>query len=274
VRVEPAFEQGARGRIFRIRFEPEAGSVRGCVLCVPAFGEEMNKSRHVVAAAARDLAAAGFVVEVADLYGCGDSEGSLADATIEGWLEDLATQARRLADRSSAAVHLIGLRAGGLLATALAARLGDSAGDLVLWQPVARGRQVLTDFLRLRAAAGLFASGAARETADGLRERLRAGECLEVAGYPLGPELASGLEGLSLVEIFPGARNVRWIEIARAASGEPTPAVRKVVDAWRGRGARVAVEPLHGPPFWSAAELEDCPGLGPRTVARLEGAVP
>ena len=314
-RIDAGFAPGARGRVFRVRFLPVGVPVRGAVLFVHAFGEEMNKARHVVAHAARQLAARGFMVEVPDLYGCGDSEGTLALASVDGWLVDLASRAHALAASVDGPVHLWGLRAGALLAAALAQRLGDrpspgSEGEgalgqgslrqrgpgqggpaqgspgqsspeqrgrgrastgqsaLLLWQPVLRGPQVLGDFLRLRSVAALF-DGGTRESVDSLRARLANGETLEVAGYLLTPELATGLEALSMSELQPGRRPVHWFQISRDGQQPIPQAAGDVIKAWRAHGAQVQTVPVAGPAFWSAAELEDCPALIDATTAAL-----
>jgi exosortase A-associated hydrolase 2 len=134
-------------------FHPAQGDVvRGRVVYVHPFAEEMNKSRRMAARGARALAAAGFSVLQIDLHGCGDSSGDFGDASWQGWIDDVLRASRWLggrdADHAAAPLWLWGLRAGCLLAAAAAARL-DEACNFCFWQPVTAGRQQLQQFLRL-----------------------------------------------------------------------------------------------------------------------------
>ena len=47
--------------------------------------------------------------------------------------------------------------------------------------------------------------------------------------------------------------------------------IRRVVDGWIARGARVAVHCVAGPRFWSTPELAECPELVARTTAVWTG---
>ena len=83
--VQNAFFLPARGgHCFCVYRRPSRGVSRGVVLHLPAFGDEMNKSRVMTARGARAFAAQGFGVLQVDLLGCGDSDGVLADATLAG----------------------------------------------------------------------------------------------------------------------------------------------------------------------------------------------
>ena len=90
-----SFEPFASGPRLRCIAEPVRGTVRGVVLLLPPFAEEMNKSRRMCALLARGLAADGWRVVRIDLFGCGDSAGSLRDASWEQWCDDLRTELHR-----------------------------------------------------------------------------------------------------------------------------------------------------------------------------------
>ena len=68
-----------------LHMPPDARPASGWVVHVPAFAEEMNKSRAMVSRQARALAARGYAVVVPDLYGTGDSAGELREATWALW---------------------------------------------------------------------------------------------------------------------------------------------------------------------------------------------
>ncbi len=249
--------------------------LRGLVLQVHAFAEEMNKSRRMCARQARALAAQGFAVLQLDLHGCGDSAGEFGQTSWMGWLDDVLWAAKQLRARadpqgSGVPMWLWGHRVGALLASAAAARLAEMGQPchLLLWQPVTQGALALKQFLRLRAAAGLLDSTEPREGPDALLKRLRAGETLDVAGYALAPALALGLEGARL-EPGPMPGRVVWLELSHAEPPTPSPAAVQAAARWQAAGWSVEQDTVRGPAFWQTTEIEDAPALLEATSMRL-----
>lgn len=256
------FVPGDSGPRFRLVSEPADGALRGTVVFVHAFAEEMNKSRRMAARMARLLAGDGWRVVQRDLFGCGDSAGDFGDATWAHWQHDLDDELARLDDGLPA--WLWCQRAGTLLAPSALARRASL--NLLLWQPVVSGAQHLQQFLRLHAGARIVGS-AADGSAPSPRQTLRDGASVEVGGYRLHPELAAGMEQASfdLPASWPG--RVVWLEV----SGDDVPALSpqgvRTVDALRARGIRVAAEAVGGPPFWQTQEIEECDALLDRSLA-------
>lgn len=266
----PEFLPGRRARLHAVHHRPAAGvPVRGAVLCVAPFAEEMNKSRRMQALAARRLAADGWGVLIVDLYGTGDSEGDFADARWEVWLDDLAACARLLQARHPGPLVLWGLRTGALLAAELASSGTLALAALLYWQPVVAGDLALTQFLRLRLAAGLM--DGSKETAAGLRECLNAGESLEIAGYELHPALAAALERSRLLPP-PAGVPVLWLELVPEAGRPPAAVGQKLVADWRARGHVVHCETVIGDAFWATQEIAVAPALGEATARLLTAA--
>jgi exosortase A-associated hydrolase 2 len=225
----------------------------------------MNKSRRMSARLARRLAQRGWRVVQRDLRGCGDSAGEFRDARWADWLDDLRAE---LDTAPPGPLWLWGVRAGALLAAALAQRRPDA--NLLLWQPVANGAQHLQQFLRLHAGARIVGASKGSETTPA--QALRAGAMVEVGGYELGPALAGGLEQarLELPAGFGG--RVVWFEISPDLPAEPSPAARRVVERLAESGIAVTLEALSGPPFWQTQEIEDCDVLLERSLAGIEAA--
>ncbi len=262
------FIDGRAGRLFCVGALHAPGERKGTrFLLVPPFAEEMNKSRHVLAALCRRLADAGHDVLMPDLYGTGDSEGDFGDATLETWRSDLDTAITHLG--GGEALGVVGLRSGALLATDLASR--RTLASLTLLHPQTDGRQQLTQMLRLRLAAGLMGGGE-RETATQLRQRLAEGETLEIAGYRLSAELASGLESLVLAGMPPTtAARVDWIEVAPQPERPLMPASQRVIDAWAHHGVAVDGAVVACDPFWATQEIAPCAAIVDATAPRLIG---
>ena len=200
-------------------------AVRGALLFVHPWAEEMNKSRRAVAVGSRALAREGWAVLRIDLFGCGDSAGEFGGATWSTWLNDVALAARWLGDRFGIIPWLWGLRAGSLVIADYLATGGAGKGVL-LWQPVISGRQHLTQFLRLKLANEMLGNVAERTGMQQLRDRIANGEDIEVAGYRLSEELASGLERSELA-FAPEAGRVLWLEVSSDDVPKLSPASEK-----------------------------------------------
>lgn len=234
--------------------------VRGIVVHLPAFAEEMNRCRRMVAVQARELARIGYAVLLIDLLGCGDSSGESGDASWSDWLADAELAIGWMRSRWEAPLWLWGLRAGCLLAAEVAARHANAS--LLLWQPPATGRSVLQSFLRLK-AAGLLAAGdgGGKRVVDELRQQLAEGRPIEVAGYVISADLALGLERAVLDPGEGGGRPAAWLEITARDNPALLPASLPVLQRLTQRGWSVRTEAVKGPSFWQTTETEVAPQL-------------
>lgn len=266
---------GGTGRRFALLHEPEGPPSR-LVVHVHAFAEEMNKSRHMVAAQARALASDGALVLLPDLMGCGDSDGELREAGWEAWVDDVASACARAeraileARRSVGPVErwLWGHRAGALLAAETAQRLRDG-WNLLLWQPVLQGQLALQQFLRADAAAAILAKDRPANK-GGAKALLAAGQMAEVAGYELAPKLTSGF-ARSHLQPPHHAMRLEWLEVSLQGSSAVFPATVAGLQAWRSAGWTVRHHIVPGPAFWQATELEQAPHLLEATRAAVMG---
>ncbi|NMG63888.1 hydrolase 2, exosortase A system-associated [Azoarcus indigens] len=239
---------------FCVAWQPPAGVVRrGAVVHVPAFAEEMNKSRRMVALQARAWAEQGWTVLVPDLRGCGDSAGDSGDASWDDWLEDVRRAFDWTRAQGNGPVWLWGLRHGALLATAAAMRFGLACG-LYLWQPVANGKQHLQQFLRLQSMAHVVGK-AKDERAPGPDQILQAGGLVEIAGYRLSPALAEGMRAATLT-LPPTARSLCWLQLGPGDDAGPTPAAERLSRACEEAGRGFMFERIATPSFWQTQEIE------------------
>ncbi len=250
------FLDGRLGRLFCTAVVHEAEPARQ-FLILPPFAEEMNKSRHILAALLRALGQAGHGVLLPDLYGTGDSEGDFGAASIDVWRDDIMMLVEHLAAQGP--VGLIGLRSGALLAADVASR--RTVDSLTLVHPVADGRQQLNQLLRLRLAGGLT-SGADKESASGLRKQLTDGQSLEIAGYWLSPQMATGLESLTLAGMqFAGLERIAWIELVADPERPLMPVSQRIIDQWQQTGLDVDSETVVCDQFWATQEIAQCPAV-------------
>jgi exosortase A-associated hydrolase 2 len=235
---------------------------RGVFIYVHPFGDEMNKSRRMVALQARAFAAMGFGVLQMDLFGCGDSNGEFGNARWDIWKQDLEIARSWLENRAAAPVSLWGLRLGALLAMDFARSSTNIIDKIILWQPVISGELFLTQFLRMRLANEMFAGGPEKTTGtQAMRSSLAVGERLVVAGYELTSELTIAIDSLRAIKLLVPKVPVHWFEIVSESGRTMPPAGAKVVRAWEKEGSNLQVHLVPCVPFWATQEISECPEL-------------
>lgn len=259
------FLPAACGQRFSLLHRPPEGvPVRAALVYVHPFAEEMNCARATVARQARVLAEAGYAVLQIDLHGCGDSSGDFADALWADWQADVHLACDALRQQFDAPLWLWGLRAGALLAAQVAEARAE-VPDLLLWQPVWNGAQILRQMLRLK-LAGEMLSGQAGGNVQALRQRLLAGETLEIGGYSISPSLAAGLDAADWPQAL-SPRRIACFELGGAS--ELAPAFAKQRDAWQEAGHHLHMAALVEPAFWQTPGVSVSPALAAATLAAL-----
>lgn len=155
------------------------------ILFVPPLFEEMNRTRALLAAVMRRLAAQGFGCWLPDLSGTGESERDLGDVTWGDWRHDV----------TAAVSHVTGKAKKPLIASLRGGVLLDDAAQ-------ARGRW------RFAPVDGLALQ----------RDMVRAGLAggVEWAGYAPSDSLKAGLAGATVAEVTP-LRTVRLATDAQPA---------------------------------------------------------
>jgi len=188
------------------------------LLIVPPLFEEMNRCRTLLTGIGRNLSAAGIGSWLPDLPGTGDSPLPSSAMNWAAWRSSI----RDLADHISSQYqppHLLAVRGGALLADAA------SVKSCYLLAPVASGGRLLRELLRARLAADQERGS---PTTLAALEATLAEETLELAGYPISPQLAADL---------------------RAAT-QPTVEVPTRTATLNGEGDHN----FEGPPVWRQAE--------------------
>jgi exosortase A-associated hydrolase 2 len=276
-RPEVFFLDGLAGRLF-CAFWPalptafrSAAGTSPAVIVLPAFAEEMNKTRRMLSLFAQRAQAAGISTLIPDLYGTGDSEGDFGDATLEIWADDLRRGIEWLGGRTQAPVSVLALRFGALMLNLLPRGLAPG-GNLALWQPVASGKVFAGQFLRLRLAGNMLAGGDGRMDSTALRKQLEDGGRLEIAGYDLSARLLNGMEALDLksapVEAF---SRISVFETGTVDGEVISPAVERVFSSWDRPGVQIERKCVAGDPFWATTEIATVPSLLTQTVCALSG---
>lgn len=240
-----------------LRSPPEGVRSKGSIIHLPAFGEEMNKSRHMVALQAHRLALEGWRVLQIDLCGTGDSSGVFADATWDAWLADVQLAFAWVQRQQTGETWLWGHRLGCLLA-AEAIRRFDLRCGLLMWQPVSNGKQHLQQFLRLWKMAQVV--GKLADNATPPQQRLAEGSSAEIAGYTLSPLLALGMQTAGLVAVE-RVTAVHWLQVGSAEMLGPPPAFEALKEKWAAAAVPVSFSAVEGAPFWQTQEISVVPAL-------------
>lgn len=208
------------------------------LLCGP-FGEEAVRAHRALRVLAQRVEAAGFAVMRFDYSCTGDSSGDSAQASVEAWVEDIATAAEALRARSgSARVALVGLRLGASLAAQAAARARTRAAHLVLWDPVVDGAAYLRELADAHRAYLLAETGRAAPAADG--------PPTEALGMPITPALRAGLDAIDLAALPPPA------PLATVVATRRTPDLQRLRAAWSAGPAPAHWIDIDAPDAWNS----------------------
>lgn len=256
-------------------------AVRGCVVACAPMGEEMNKSRRMMALQARALARAGWAVVHLDLAGTGDSDGQLDTVRWSDWCDDIALAAlwirNRHPDTRDGPLCLWGLRAGALLAMDAMHRHIESLGDahLLLWQPLSQGAPQVQQWLRLGTLTGMAGgggrSGSTPPSMAELKAQLASDTCLTLGGYRIGTALLNDLQQCQPVPMpARGTQRLLWLELQSVPEPALLPASQTRLRSWSDAGWAVTAESLSGPGFWNSVEIAECPALLERTLQQME----
>lgn len=269
IRLNPFFLEGKKGAVFCLHYLPESKSSE-ILLFLPAFAEESNRSRVMVALQVRQLAALGIGSLLLDFYGTGDSAGEFTETNWSQWLEDANIAIEWLRSQGYRNISLWGMRLGALVTAELANQSPNSFRRLLLWQPIVSGDKYLTQLLRIRLSF-MLERGGIKETTQQLLAELKEGHQVEVAGYEISPILAKELLGKSLQDFNKlNGLPVDWFEWVFDDSVGLPPGSLKVIDNWKQEGINIETHSFTGATFWQAHERELNPLLISLTTALFE----
>ncbi len=261
--IKPFFLSGQAGKLFSIYYSPNTITPSTkAFLHIPAFAEEMNKSRRMVALQARKLTEQGHAVMLLDLFGTGDSEGDFSDATWSLWKSDLNYAYLWLVSQGFKSINLWGLRSGVLLAMDFLSDTNAKVNKMICWQPILNGETFIMQFLRLRIATGIMKNDKRNEKLSDLKQQLLEGKSLEVAGYTLNPNLVNPLFNLKAIEMRLDDK-LEWhiFEIVRQNQTNMSPVNIKFIEILKEFNPKIEMKAITGNPFWSTQEITEAPAL-------------
>jgi len=245
-----------RKRLLGMLHHPVDGASRPAFLFCHPFGEEKKSSHRAFVDIARRLAESGHGVLRFDLFGCGDSEGDLGEATINGWLKDIQAARKHLAqefpDRPAA---VLGLRLGATLA-AIAAADDATVQNLVLIEPIIDGKKYFASDLRRMLIKQMMTEGASSTRREDVLQRLERSETsLDFDGFEISGSLYRELSALDLSKVTLTSARVLIVQISPRQT--PHTELQELAEAYRRAGANVALQPVVMPPLWNLLDEVD-----------------
>tara|TARA_R110002096_G_scaffold43479_18_gene117409 strand:- start:5511 stop:6326 length:816 start_codon:yes stop_codon:yes gene_type:complete len=254
--IQPLFIESGAERLFCIHREPVAHvPVRGSVLMLPAFAEEMNRTRSFVSRISFRLSEAGFHVLQPDLSGTGDSTGEFRNAEWSRWIEELRLASAWLHDKAGP-VHLVALRAGALFLSDLLDAEPDRFARICLVEPFVTGADSVREFLQLRVARSIFEG--TKESIAMLTEALAGGASMEVGGYDLSSGLYASLNDATIEDLGARLQHALVLGCGRSPETRRNAAMRALAESWCAEGADATYAFVATEPFWSQ-ELPSLP---------------
>jgi exosortase A-associated hydrolase 2 len=238
------FGQSSR-RLFGVLERPARNVRAGLVFCPPC-GEEKISTYARLARWSKELAKDGFAVLRFHFFGTGESDGTFADFTLEGALQDTATAVGCLRERTGVkAVGIFGLRFGGFVAAHAAREVG--ADFLVLWSPITDLRQYFRDLLRMRLTAELvhLQSDRVKVTTKSMVADFEAGQTVDILGYEFSPALYRQMNAGPSWPKHPPSPKVLWL--SRVSERRQ---LESLTSEWTNHGLNVNLQFLPENPFW------------------------
>ena len=226
---------------------PVAGRGGGApvLLCYP-FGQEHIRAHMAFRQLGNLLSRGGRGVLRFDFFGTGDSAGSLAEADLSIWSQNVETALDELKALTGAThVSVVGLRLGALVAAGVVEARRDVEA-LVLWDPVLDGPRFLTEM-----------------------EEQKTGEVGDewwVNGFPLSGKFRKSLEGADLLNIqVPDEVSVLHLHSGGETSGRGGSIV-PFPERWTKRGGGWKEEVTGDPGDWNYLDEEGAILLPHETV--------
>jgi len=254
--MTPFFMDSEQGQLFTMYYSASLNTKSECIIYIPAFFEEMNKSRHMVTMQSSAFAEQGFSVLVFDLWGTGDSQGEVSDATWPIWLQNIQTVIRWVQAQGINTISFWGLRSGVLLALDFLQQSNFKINQLICWQPVLNGETFIMQFLRLRVAAAMMDKNAPKEKTSDLKRQLQSGHSIEVAGYPLNPDLINPLLKIRVQQL--PLQAIKKIHVFELTTGESLDA-SYAIDLWvkdiEKKGLNISLDIISDCFFWATQEI-------------------
>lgn len=141
---------------------------------------------------------------------------------------------------------------------------------MLLWQPVISGETVLTQLLRIRVANDKLSGNSHGTSAKELRSQLLAGNCVEIAGYEILPDLAIPMSQVDLCSWAGGTHPVSIVETAASPDQPISAGTSRLVEHFERTGTHATARVVTGDSFWNSQEIVENPSLASASIESLD----
>ncbi|MBC3765775.1 hypothetical protein [Neptunicella marina] len=189
---------------------------------------------------------------VFDYAGTGDSEGNIDQTDCDICVENIIATGNWLVQQGVQHIILLGVRFGALLQLSMQKALHDALPIKLqlVWKPIIKGSAFVNQMMRLKHTSHTLAGG---EKTD-WRQLIKAGNTIEIAGYPITAPLLESIESLDFDQTSAPLSELHWLELG---SKSLTPVLSKLASTW----SHCHVYPLASSAFWQTPEIFDEPRL-------------
>lgn len=176
-----SFQQGKLGVWSIAQWRPRCQNEH-LVVIIPAFAEEMNRTRRPLSALAEELVKIGYTVWIPDFYGTGDAEGDFCQIDLTCWVDDMS---KAIESSSFKQISIIACRFGVQVLNAyLQQRLNlqIEISQIVLWQPQWNIHLFWQHIWRLDVVSNLTVNNKIKQSAE---NRLIERGFVDIQGYKI-----------------------------------------------------------------------------------------
>ncbi len=253
---ETFFIDDGDAHLYSVLFMPETGfSNKAVLFCHPLF-EEKKASHRVLVELARSLAGKGFASLMFDLRACGDSRGDVLDFSPSVWLDDVRSSIAWLKKRyENPGISLLGIRFGAALAVQAAVKV-QGIEDLILIDPVVRGRDYLNEVFQQKCVREMMTFGEARSDVPAMFAELGKTGMLDVDGTIISSSFTNAVKEIDISkEDFSTLKRILLIQQSPRKS--LLPAYEALQTKCRDGNISMDISMLTAPPFWKAVDMAD-----------------
>ena len=230
--AEAAFFDGPGQTLFGVAHVPKKSNGCGVVICSPIYNDYLKNNRREVLLARR-LATSGFTVQRFQYAGTGNSEGAIADMTLDSMIADTEAATELLRRRDGVdQLAFMGTRMGAISAASWAAA---TDAPLAMWEPT-EGVRYFRELFRTMAIIEMNSDGGGANLAD-LKAGFEANRSMDAAGYEVGWAFYESSER-SLLEVV-GRGNAPLLIAQFREKAELKAEYQKLVSAWEADGRSV-----------------------------------
>lgn len=185
MKIEQLYFESGTSMLFGALFIPKAqANDTAYIICHP-FAEEKKSAQRALVELANAIANDGKIAFMFDFYGCGDSEGTLAEANLDIWKSNIHHAILFLKSKTSVrSITIIGLRLSATLAF-LSANESQDVQKVILLEPIPSFVDYLKESLKQKLINELLTGGKIVTSREQLFKDLDESKSIDFDGHEI-----------------------------------------------------------------------------------------